>query len=170
MPLSRWFWSSNKQQWVSYKGKSSCAGGVRYTAGGGCTLSSVFSTFSAGNEVRRSGKREISFEVGQIRVELPWAGLRLYSVLVLVQKWQQQPNVVTINAANTATTSIGIIIAAIFILSPKVSVSMHTWSYLTHFPPHHLSSWALRKNKDHPYYLELENQYNKIHVTNIKII
>ena len=140
MLLARWFWSSNKQQWLSYEGKSSWAGGGRYTAGGGCTTRSVFSTLLAGNEVRWSGKLEISFEVGQIRVELPWTWLRLYSVLVLVQKWQQQAIVVTINAANTATTSIGIIIAATFILSPKVSLSMH-------FPPHHISSWSLWRNK-----------------------
>ena len=148
MLLDRWLWSSNKHQWLSYEGEYSCAGGVRYTAGGGCTTRSVISRFSAGNEVRWSGKLEPSFEVGQIRVELLWTWLRLYSVLVLVQKWQQQAKVVTINAASAATTSIGIIIAAIFISSPKLSLSMHTLSYLTHFPPHHLSSWSLWKNKD----------------------
>ena len=58
------------QQWLSYEGKSSCAGGVRYTAGGGCTTKSVFSTFSTGNEFRRSVTLEISFIAGQIRVEL----------------------------------------------------------------------------------------------------
>ena len=58
------------QQWLSYEGKSSCAGGVRYTAGGGCIPRSVFGTFPTGNEARRSGKLEISFEVGHIRVEL----------------------------------------------------------------------------------------------------
>ena len=36
-----------------------------------------------------------------------------------MQKWQQQATVVTTNAANTATTSIEIIIAAICIVSPK---------------------------------------------------
>ena len=56
------------QQWLSYEGKSSCAGGVRYTAGGGWTPRSVFGIFPTGNEARRSGKLEISFGVGHIRL------------------------------------------------------------------------------------------------------